>query len=152
MTAVAGVVFLASLLAPRPLIFQFGRQAVASDPAAAAQWDTRWEAYQGFRDVMRLMTAVWGTGLLFEALVRTVAAFKLPPAISSVVSPVCELIVTAGLIVWTIAYAISGGAARNKSSRKRRFRLLYSCLAAYDSLRAPRRRRAGVRHNTYTPL
>jgi hypothetical protein len=104
-TTVFGLVFLGSLLAPRPLIFQLGRQySTGGDPAAKIAWDARWERPL-FRRTIRLMTAVWGCGLLLEALLRFFAAFTLPVAISTIVSPVLQVGFVGGLCLWTSAYA-----------------------------------------------
>lgn len=104
-TTVFGLVFLGSLLASRPLIFQLGRQyATGDDPAAIAAWDARWERPL-FRRTIRIMTAVWGCALLVEAVLRIVAAFALPVATSTIVSHVLQIGIVGGLFVWTSAYA-----------------------------------------------
>ena len=104
-TTVFGLVFLGSLLTPRPLIFQLGRQySTGSDPAAMAAWDARWERPL-FRRTIRIMTAVWGCALLFEAVLRIVAAFALPVTASTIVSPALQVSIVGGLFLWTSAYA-----------------------------------------------
>jgi hypothetical protein len=104
-TGVFGAVFLGSLAAPRPLIFTLGKQfSTARDPAAMAAWETRWEARPGFRRVVRIMTVVWGAGLLLEAVVRVGVAFTLPVVIASVVSTALQAVVLGSLIFWTAAY------------------------------------------------
>ena len=66
-TGVFGLAFLVSLALPRPLIFHLGRQFnAAGDPAAEAAWDASW-SIPGYRRVFRLLTAVWGLGLLARA-------------------------------------------------------------------------------------
>ena len=103
-TFVFGCVFLGSLLARRPLIFTLGRQyAAAEDPAEAAAWEERWEI-PGFRRVVRLLTAVWGGGLLVEAFLRVIIAFTIPVIVSSILSPVLGVGVILGLIGWTLWY------------------------------------------------
>ena len=103
-TIVFGLVFLGSLLTSRPLIFQLGKQySTGGDPTALAAWDARWE-YPLFRRVIRLMTAVWGCALLIEAALRIVAAFSLPVATSTIVSPLLGFGTLIGLFVWTSAY------------------------------------------------
>ncbi len=104
-TIVFGLIFLGSLAAPRPMIFQLGRQfATGGDPAAAAAWDARWEI-SGFRRTVRFITLVWGCALLLEAALRIVAAFTLPVTTSTIVSPVLQVITFATLILWTTRYA-----------------------------------------------
>ncbi|MDB5041682.1 MAG: hypothetical protein JWN27_2408 [Candidatus Eremiobacteraeota bacterium] len=104
-TGLFGVAFLVSLLLPRPLIFHLGRQFnTAGDPAAQAAWDANW-SIPGFRRVVRVMTAVWGLGLLAEAALRIVVALTMTPAVAIVVSPVLAIAAIALLILWTRRYA-----------------------------------------------
>lgn len=104
-TTVFGVLFLASLATPKPLIFQLGKQfATGGDPAAAESWDVRL-AQPAFMRAIRLITAVWGCGLLLEAALRIVAAFTLPVMTSTIVSPVLQVVTFVALIVWTTRYA-----------------------------------------------
>ena len=103
-TLVFGLIFLGSLGASRPMIFVLGKQfATGGDPAAAAAWDARW-ALAPFRRTVRLITLVWGCGLLLEAVLRVVAAFSLPVTTSTIVSPVLQVITFAALILWTTNY------------------------------------------------
>jgi hypothetical protein len=119
-TGLFGIVFLASLVFPRPLIFHLGRQFnTAGDPAAQAAWDANW-SIPGFRRVLRLMTAVWGIGLLAEAALRIVVALTLTPAVAIVVSPALAVGSIALLVLWTTRYA----------ARARRRRAAYEAAAA----------------------
>jgi hypothetical protein len=103
-TIVFGILFLGSLATPRPMIFSLGKQfATGGDPAAAAAWDTRL-AEPGFMRTVRLITAVWGCGLLLEAVLRIVAAFTLPPTSSTIVSPVLQVVTFGALILFTTRY------------------------------------------------
>jgi hypothetical protein len=104
-TGLFGLVFLGSLLGPRPLMFYFGRSfATGGDPARIARWNGLWQ-YPGFRRVIRIMTAVWGVAYVVEAAVRVVFAFILPPATVLALSPLLALGVTILLIAWTMSYA-----------------------------------------------
>ncbi len=104
-TGLFGIAFLVSLALSRPLIFHLGRQFnTAGDPAAQAAWDANW-SNPGFRRVLRLLTAVWGLGLLTEAVLRVGLALVLTPAVAIVVSPVLGIGSIGLLIVWTTAYA-----------------------------------------------
>jgi hypothetical protein len=104
-TFVFGLVFLGSLATPRPLIFQLGKQfSTGGDPAAIAAWEQRWEQ-PGFRRALRLITAVWGIGLLLEAMTRVVVAFTLPVGIATIVSPALGIGVLGALFAWTTLYA-----------------------------------------------
>jgi hypothetical protein len=106
MTGVFGLLILGSLvLAPRPLLFYFGRQfSNAGDPVRAAAFESMWQ-YPHFRAVLRVMTIVWGIGYLIEALVRVGLSFLLAIPVFLIVSPLLAFGVTVGLISWTVAYA-----------------------------------------------
>jgi hypothetical protein len=104
-TGLFGIVFLVSLLLPRPLIFHLGRQFnTAGDPAAQAAWDANW-SIPGFRRVVRVMTTVWGLGLLAEAALRVAVALTLTPAVAIVISPILAIASIALLVLWTTRYA-----------------------------------------------
>jgi len=103
-TAVLGVAFLGSLAARRPLIFHITKDFSAGDDAAGrARWDALWDVPQA-RRAFRLITAVWGVGLLIEASLRVVVAFALPPATSTIASPAIAIVALAALIGWTSVY------------------------------------------------
>ena len=96
---------LISLLAPKPLMFYFGRQfAGAGDPVRIAAYEDLWQ-YPNFRNVQRNLTVVWGIGYVAEALVRVALTFVLPIPVFLIVSPLMALGVTIALITWTMAYA-----------------------------------------------
>ena len=104
LTGVFGLVFLGSLLAPRPLIFYFGRQFTgAGDPARAAAFDAMWQ-YPRFRAANRTMSIVWGVTYLIEACVRVGLSFILPTTLFLAASPVLAIGTTLALISWTVAY------------------------------------------------
>ncbi len=105
-TGLLGLVFAGSVLAPKPVIYVLGRRAIAlRDPDAAARWQQRWQTEPRFRRSMRVMSLVWGGGLLVEVAVRTVMAFDMRVSDFLLISPVVQYGLTGGLIVWTIWYA-----------------------------------------------
>ena len=76
-TGILGIIFLVSLLFPRPLIFYFAiRFTVGNDPDKTSAFADNWQ-YAYFRFVLRLMTVVWGLALLGESAVRSILVFKL---------------------------------------------------------------------------
>lgn len=104
-TGLLGAVCLASLLAPRPLMFHFGREfATGGDAARQAEWDQLWQ-FAGFRSVQRTLTAVWGVAWLAEASTRFVMAYALAPSLTVVLSPLLAVVTTIALLTWTIAFA-----------------------------------------------
>jgi hypothetical protein len=78
-TGAAGVYFLVTLLAERPFIFYASQKTFARrEPDGEAQWEKRWLISPTFRRAMRLLTVIWGLGLVAEALVRAAIIFSLP--------------------------------------------------------------------------
>ncbi|WP_223835751.1 VC0807 family protein [Streptomyces venezuelae] len=103
-TGLFGLLCLATLLAPRPLMFYFGRKfATDGTPASTAWWNGLWQ-YEGFRTTMNRMTLVWGLTYVAEALVRLALAYMLPTKTMVVVSPIMIYGVLAALGVWTAMY------------------------------------------------
>jgi len=100
-----GLAALASLSRRRPLMFFVSRHFTAGgDDVKATAWTARLEN-AGFRRSMRLLTIVWGTACLAEAMLGIAAAFLLPPGTALVVEPVLGIGTVAALLAWTTAYA-----------------------------------------------
>jgi hypothetical protein len=102
-TCVFGLLFLGSLATARPLIYRLNLDLAGSDPVARAASEALWER-PAARQVFRLITLVWGAGLLLEAGVRVAAAFTLPLAPATAASPVIAVVVVGGLLAWTVLY------------------------------------------------
>ncbi|GLZ52001.1 hypothetical protein Acsp07_16180 [Actinomycetospora sp. NBRC 106378] len=114
-TGLVGLVFLGSLLAPRPVMFLFGRRfATNGDPARIAWWNGLWQ-YPGFRRTQRGLTVMWGLGLLGEAVVRIVLTYRLPVPTMVVVNAVVPAVVIGLLVVATTVW----GAASARAGRAR---------------------------------
>lgn len=104
-TGLLGLVCLASLAAPRPLMFYFGRQfATGGDAARRAEWNALWSA-PFFRFVQRTITVVWGIAWLCEAALRVVCAYTIAPTVTLIVSPLLSLATTLLLVLWTIRFS-----------------------------------------------
>ena len=104
-TGLFGLVCLASLLLPRPLMFYFGRSfSSGGNREAARRFDALWQ-HERFRHMMRVMTIVWGCGYLAEALVRVLLLQVLAITAFLAVSQFLALGVTLLLMLWTIRYA-----------------------------------------------
>jgi hypothetical protein len=104
-TGLFGLVLLGSLLAPKPLMFYFGRRfATGGTPERIAWWNGLWQ-YAGFRRTQRVLTLVWGVVLLSEAVLRGVLAYALPVSTMVVVNSVLPPVVIALLVLFTITYA-----------------------------------------------
>ncbi|WP_435059210.1 VC0807 family protein [Streptomyces sp. bgisy060] len=100
-TGLFGLLCLGTLLAPRPLMFYFGRKfATDGTPAGTAWWNGMWQ-FEGFRSTMRTMTLVWGVAYVTEALARIALAYLLPTATMVALSPIMIYGVLGVLAVWT---------------------------------------------------
>ncbi|WP_433442072.1 VC0807 family protein [Nonomuraea sp. CA-141351] len=77
--AVAGVWFLASARGERPLAFVFTRFVLEGRVGPNREsWDVLWERLPAFRRTWRVVTVIYGMGLLVDAVVRVVMAYTLP--------------------------------------------------------------------------
>jgi hypothetical protein len=61
----------------RPAIFQ-GIMHMQPNAEGTAKWEHNWATYPQIRHVMRATNAIWGAGLVAEAIVRVVLAYTLP--------------------------------------------------------------------------
>ena len=100
-TAVVGVGFLASLLTARPLLLAAVENA---RPAQAAELARRYASQPGVRRTVRGLTALWGVGLLGEALVRIPVVYLLPISVGVAVSQVMMIAAIAGLVIVTMLW------------------------------------------------
>ncbi|MDR9019102.1 hypothetical protein FEP53_00444 [Burkholderia multivorans] len=100
-----GVVFLLSLFRERPLIFYLARATVAREMAGgAARFEAVWAEQSGLRQMLRLMTFVWGVGMTLEMLLRCWMVATWPVERVLVVSPIIGYSVFGGLLAWTFWY------------------------------------------------
>ena len=100
-TALIGLVFLGSVAIGRPLIYQLARAGLARKSASEL---AEFEGLHGipmFERTMRLMTLVWGFGLVAEAALSAALAFTLPIATYLMVAPVLGYGAMGGLGLWT---------------------------------------------------
>jgi hypothetical protein len=104
LTGLFGLALLGSLLAPRPLMFYFGRKfATDGTPEKVAWWNGLWQ-YPDFRRGQRLLTIVWGASFLGEAVLRIVLSLTLPVAVMVVINNVLPYAVLAALIFGTVQF------------------------------------------------
>ena len=98
-TGAFGIICLASLLAPRPAMFYLGRAfATGGDPIAVEEFNGIWER-PGAARRFRKVTAVWGIGLVGEAVLRTVLAYTMSTGRFLAAAPVLGWVVI-GLLIW----------------------------------------------------
>jgi hypothetical protein len=104
-TGAVALVCLASLWAPRPLLFYIGRDfSTGHDPVRMAQFDALWHN-PAARHVFRVMTAVWGIGWLLEVGLKVLIVFTLSIPQALVVGPIESGAITIVLLLWTLRYA-----------------------------------------------
>ncbi|MGX7760434.1 VC0807 family protein [Streptomyces angustmyceticus] len=114
-TGLFGLLCLATLLAPRPLMFYFGRKFATDGTAeSTAWWNGLWQ-FEGFRTTVRTMTAVWGAAYCLEALARVALVSVLSTDTMVALSPVLVYAVLGALAVWT---ATHGKRARRKGEAR----------------------------------
>lgn len=100
-----GVVFLLSLFRDRPLIFYLARATVARETAGgAARFEAVWAEQPGLRQMLRLMTFVWGACMTLEMLLRLWMVVTWPVERVLVVSPIMGYTVFGTLLLWTFWY------------------------------------------------
>jgi hypothetical protein len=115
-TGALAIVCLASLAAPRPLLFYIGRDvSTGHDPARVAEFDALWQN-PGARHVFRVMTIVWGIGWLAEVALKVLVVYNLSISQALVVGPIQSAAITVVLILWTVRYA---RAARRRGEARR---------------------------------
>jgi len=99
LTGVFGLVCLASLLAARPAMFYMGRAfATGGDPTKADDFEVLW-VMPGAARRFRVVTAVWGVGLLGETVLRTVLALTISTERFLEVAPIVGWVVI-GALIW----------------------------------------------------
>jgi intracellular septation protein A len=102
-TGIFGLIFLGSLLFPKPLMFYIVKTTVTKQGMSEEAFASRW-SIPGFRSTFNLMTVFWGAGLLVEATVKIILAFTMPTGLFLVVSPIISYGIYFGLLGWSIWY------------------------------------------------
>jgi intracellular septation protein A len=102
-TAVFGLACVASLRAPKPLLFRFAHEFVGPDSVKGREMNRLLE-YPGYVRAYRVVTGVWGAGYLVEAAVRVVIVENTSTGTALVASKFLPYISAAVLAAWTAAY------------------------------------------------
>jgi hypothetical protein len=102
-TAIFGVACLGSLWARHPLMFGFALEFVGPDSAKGQEMTRLWQ-HQGYRRVIRIITAVWGAGFLCEAGLRVVIVDNTSTGTALAISKVMPFVFAGLLSAWTVAY------------------------------------------------
>jgi intracellular septation protein A len=103
-TGVIGVIFLGSLALKRPIIFYLARATMARNTAeGAAEFETMW-LRPGVPTTFRVLTAVWGVGLVFQTAVMCWLALIWPISRYLLLSPVIGYGIFGLLMAWSLWY------------------------------------------------
>lgn len=104
-TCLFGLLCILSLLRARPLMFFIGRALSAGDdPAKLAAYEQMWEMPTAAR-TFRIITAVWGFGMITEAGLRVVLAAVLATGPFLAASPILGATMIGGLFVFTVRFS-----------------------------------------------
>ncbi|MFK4085300.1 VC0807 family protein [Kribbella sp. NPDC020789] len=106
-TAMCGVWLLATVVVGKPLLLAIGRGIAEAKrgKGGGEVWARRWDSEPRFRHGLKLITAVWGVGLVLDAVVRVVIAFTLPLDAVPGVTTVQWIVVFAGLYLFMFWYS-----------------------------------------------
>jgi hypothetical protein len=111
LTAAIGLWVLGTLPTQRPFIMMSSRGIVIAKvgEAGLAAWEARWDAEPTFRHQLRLLTAVWGTVFLLDAVLRVVLVYTIPVDAFPLTSTVLWLMMLGGLIAFHNSYITRRG-------------------------------------------
>ena len=121
LTGAFGLICLITLLpiVPRPLMFYFGQRFGGGGTAEGEQrFADLWQHPQ-FRRLMRIITAMWGVGFVLEAAIKVVVAETYSFQAAFNLNQVLPLVVTALLVVATIALGRWGKKQGDKARARR---------------------------------
>lgn len=105
-TGVIGLIFLGSALVGRPLIYYLARAGMTRQGQAAQLAD--FDSLQGsvfFKRTMRMMTVVWGLGLVARTAIAAVLVFSVTIPTYLAIAPVLGYATMGALAGWTFIYA-----------------------------------------------
>lgn len=100
-----GVLFLLSLPVKRPLVFYLARSTLARErEGREREFDEMWQSRPALVRSIRLMTAVWGIGLVAENVIRVYIVGHVAGHDVDRLSTLVRYGAYAGLTVWSILY------------------------------------------------
>lgn len=102
-TAVFGIACLGSLRARRPLFFSVVLEFTGPDSAKGREMTRLWGL--GYGRIFRVITAVWGVGLLIEAALRVIIVYNTSIGTALAISKVMPFVAAGILSAWTLAYS-----------------------------------------------
>ena len=108
-----GLVFLVSLLFPRPLGFYFGAKFGTDGTKQGLDWWNGLWQYPSFRRTQYLISAMWGVGFVVEAVVRIVLAYTIDFDTAYTIGAILPFVALAVLLTATITI---GNRARRRAA------------------------------------
>lgn len=100
-----GLLFLLSLALKRPLVFYLGRSTLSRQRAGREnEFDEMWRTRPALVKSIRLMTAVWGIGLVGENVIRLWIASSMTNPPADRLSTIIRYTAYTALTAWTIFY------------------------------------------------
>ncbi|MBF6130153.1 VC0807 family protein [Nocardia brasiliensis] len=102
-TLLIGLAFLISALVGKPLTYLAARKAaVAGGPARVAALEAVYRDNAAKRRMFAMLAVLWGAGLVAEAMIRVVLAYRLPVPTMAWLSPVLMVAVIVPLLAATV--------------------------------------------------
>jgi len=74
------------------------------DPARAAEFEQKWSDLPGFRRNFRIMSAIWGAGLLFDAVARIPLVLALSTSAAVTASTALFIATMVLLSLWNVRF------------------------------------------------
>ncbi|SAK88467.1 putative membrane protein [Caballeronia glebae] len=104
-SGIIGAMFLLSLFRDRPLVYYLARSTMSREAQGReTEFDALWQARPALVRSIRLMTAVWGIGLVGENLGRLWITLALAEPEAGRLSTWVRYATYGGLTAWTIVY------------------------------------------------
>jgi hypothetical protein len=101
-TGLVGVMFLGSLAFKRPMIFYLARATMARNTEqGAASFEALW-CKPGIPQTFRLLTIVWGTGLVVQTAIMCWLAYLWPISRYLLIAPVIGYAIIGLLMAWSL--------------------------------------------------
>jgi hypothetical protein len=104
-TGTLGLGILGTLALSRPFAFYMGRKFATDGGAEAREWWAGLWQYPNFRHTNRVITVVWGVGLLADCAVRMVLVFVLSTKAMVSFNSVSLYALIGAIVLWTITYS-----------------------------------------------
>ncbi|MFI8996170.1 VC0807 family protein [Streptomyces sp. NPDC053542] len=103
-TGLAGLIFLGTAVARRPMIFAVIRRTQGRTAQAREELDQRWAGEPAFRRTVTVMTCVWGVGMLAEAVLRLPMIYLLPVDAATGLSGLLQIATFVLLTFYTVIH------------------------------------------------